>query len=176
MVSLHCSATHTMSKGVVDSITLVAGLGVEGDAHAGAKVQHLSRVERDPDQPNLRQVHLVHSELHDDLRGRGYEVAPGAMGENVTTRGIDLLGLPTGTKVALGSSALVEITGLRNPCQQLNGLQEGLMGAVLDRDDQGRLIRLAGIMGVVVEGGELLVGAEIAIELPPKPHHPLEPV
>ncbi len=165
-----------MSKDAVETITLIAGVGVEGDAHAGAKVQHLSRVERDPDQPNLRQVHLLHSELHDDLRGRGYEVAAGAMGENVTTRGIDLLGLAIGTKVRLGSTALVEITGLRNPCHQLNGLQEGLMSAVLDRDEQGRLVRLSGIMGVVLEGGEVLVGDKITIDLPPKPHQPLEPV
>src|SRR6266536_4912396 len=135
------SATHTLSKGNQATIRLIAGLGVEGDAHAGATVKHRSRVARDPSQPNLRQVHLIHADLHEELRAAGYEVTPGAMGENVTTRGIDLLGLPRGTRLHLGPEAVVEITGLRNPCVQLDGLQQGLMAATLDRDDHGELIR-----------------------------------
>src|SRR3954471_4890721 len=128
------SGTHTMSKPTNGRITLLAGLGVEGDAHMGTCVKHRSRVERDPSQPNLRQVHLIHSELHDELREAGYELAPGEMGENITTRGVDLRGLPVGTKLRLGADAVVEITGLRNPCYQLDGLRPGLMAATLDRD------------------------------------------
>ncbi|WP_182876692.1 MOSC domain-containing protein [Microbispora sp. H10670] len=170
------SATHTFSKAPLDSVRLLAGLGVEGDAHSGTTVKHRSRVARDPDQPNLRQVHLVHAELHDELRDAGFAVRAGDMGENVTTRGVDLLGLPTGTRLHLGESAVVEVTGLRNPCGQLNGFQDGLMKAVLDRDEEGNLVRKAGIMGVVVTGGEVRPGDPIRVELPAGPHHPLQPV
>ncbi|GLW24723.1 MOSC domain-containing protein [Microbispora triticiradicis] len=170
------SATHTFSKAPMDSVRLLAGLGVEGDAHSGTTVKHRSRVARDPDQPNLRQVHLVHAELHDELRDAGFAVRAGDMGENVTTRGVDLLGLPTGTRLHLGESAVVEVTGLRNPCGQLNGFQDGLMKAVLDRDEEGNLVRKAGIMAVVVTGGEVRPGDPIRVELPAGPHHPLQPV
>jgi len=139
-------------------------------------VQHLSRIRRDPTQPNLRQVHLIHAELHDELSGRGFTVAAGQMGENVTTRGLDLLALPTGTRLRLGDEAVVEVTGLRNPCTQLDGIQPGLMEATLERDEDGELRRKAGIMGVVVTGGEVRPGDDIAVELPPEPHQPLEPV
>lgn len=159
-----------------DSITLVEGLGVQDDAHLGETVQHLSRIRRDPTQPNLRQVHLIHAELHDELRGRGFEIEPGQMGENVTTRGVDLLGLPVGTRLRLGDAALIEITGLRNPCKQLNGIQDGLMAATLDRDADGELIRKAGVMAIVVTGGEVRPGDPIATELPVEPHRALEPV
>jgi len=142
-----------MSKTNQASIRLLPGIGVEGDAHAGPTVKHRSRVARDPNQPNLRQVHLIHAELHDELVGLGFEVEPGRMGENVTTRGLDLLALPTGTRLHLGESAVVEVTGLRNPCSQLNGIQPGLMAATLDRDEAGNLIRKAGVMAVVVSGG-----------------------
>jgi MOSC domain-containing protein YiiM len=155
---------------------LLAGLGVEGDAHLGETVQHRSRLRRDPTQPNLRQVHLIHSELHDELRERGFDVAAGQMGENVTTRGLDLLALPTGTRLRVGADALLEITGLRNPCQQLNGIQEGLMDATLDRDSEGNLIRKAGVMAIVISGGEVSPGDHIVAELPPEPHTPLQPV
>jgi MOSC domain-containing protein YiiM len=165
-----------MSKPNEASIRLVAGLGVAGDAHQGDKVKHRSRVARDPNQPNLRQVHLIHAELHDELASAGFAVVPGQMGENVTTRDLDLLGLPTGARLHLGESAIVEITGLRNPCLQLDGLQAGLMKAVLDRDADGHLVRKAGIMGVVVRGGELRPGDPIRVEAPPGPHKPLEPV
>ena len=170
------SATHTMSKPNEASIRLLAGLGVEGDAHLGETVKHRSRVRRDPTQPNLRQVHLIRSELHDELRAAGFEVAPGRMGENVTTRGVDLLGLPAGTKLALGDSAIVEVTGLRNPCVQLDGIQEGLMAATLSRDEQGDLVRKAGVMGVVVATGEVRPGDAVRVELPSGPHRPLTPV
>jgi MOSC domain-containing protein YiiM len=169
-------ATHALIKGNQLAIQLLEGLGVEGDAHAGVTVKHRSRVAKDPSQPNLRQVHLIHAELHDELREAGFDVAPGLMGENVTTRGINLLGLPTGTRLHLGDSAIVEVTGLRNPCTQLDQVRPGLMAAVLDRDASGNLIRKAGIMGVVLAGGQVAPGDRIEVELPPEPHRRLEPV
>jgi MOSC domain-containing protein YiiM len=170
------SATHTMSKRNVEAIRLLAGLGVEGDAHAGETVKHRSRVRRDPTQPNLRQVHLIHSELHDELLGAGFELAPGQMGENVTTRGIDLLALPTGTRLRLGGEAIVELTGLRNPCVQLDGIHGGLMAATLGRDGNGELIRKAGVMAVVIASGEVRPGDPIRAEIPVRPHTLLQPV
>jgi MOSC domain-containing protein YiiM len=176
VVAVSRAAEHTFSKVNEPAIRLVAGLGVEGDAHAGATVQHLSRVARDPTAPNLRQVHLVHAELLDELRGGGFDVAPGDLGENVTTRGVDLLGLPTGTRLRLGDAAVVEVTGLRNPCVQLDRFGRGLMAAVLDRDEEGRLVRKAGVMAVVLADGEVAVGDPIAVEPPEPPHTPLAPV
>jgi MOSC domain-containing protein YiiM len=170
------SATHTLIKPNEDSVRLLAGLGVEGDAHLGETVKHRSRVARDPSQPNLRQVHLIHAELHDELRAAGFAVSAGQMGENVTTRGLDLLGLPTGTRLHLGDTAVVEVTGLRNPCAQLDRIQPGLMEATLGRDEQGNLIRKAGVMAIVLADGELRPGDRIRVELPPEPHRPLEPV
>ncbi len=171
------SGRHGPVKSSQDAIALVPGLGVDGDAHAGATVQHLSRVRRDPSQPNLRQVHLIHSELHDELRADGFDVAPGQMGENVTTRGVDLLALPAGTRLHLGTGgAVVEVTGLRNPCSQLDGIQPGLMEATLDRGEDGELVRKAGVMAVVLEGGQVRPGDGIRLELPPQPHRALEPV
>lgn len=168
--------THTFSKAAQGAIRLLAGLGVEGDAHCGATVKHRSRVAQDPTQPNLRQVHLIHGELIDELQAAGFAVNPGSMGENITTRGIDLLALPEGTKLHLGTSAVVEMTGLRNPCKQLDSFQSGLMAAVLDRDESGQLIRKAGIMGVVLVGGDVRPGDTIVVELPALPHRSLEKV
>jgi MOSC domain-containing protein YiiM len=170
------SATHTMIKPNEASIRLLTGLGVEGDAHLGATVKHRSRVARDAAQPNLRQVHLIHSELHDKLQEVGFAVSAGQTGENVTTRGVDLLELPTGARLHLGDAAVVEVTGLRNPCGQLNGVQPGLMAATLGRDEHGNLVRKAGIMGIVLAGGEVRPGDPIRVELPPQPYRPLAPV
>lgn len=170
------SADHTMSKPNRAAITLLAGLGVEGDAHAGETVRHRSRVARDPSQPNLRQVHLIHAELHDELREAGFAVAPGDMGENITTRGVDLLALPMGARLRLGETATVEITGLRNPCAQLDGIQPGLMAATLGRAADGALIRKAGVMAVVLSGGEVRPGDPVLVEMPPQPYRALEPV
>jgi MOSC domain-containing protein YiiM len=170
------SPTYTFSKPNQASIRLRAGLGVQGDAHLGETVKHRSRVARDPSQPNLRQVHLIHAELHDELRTAGFTVSGGQMGENVTTRGLDLLALPTGTRLHLGDTAIVEVTGLRNPCVQLDGFQQGLMAATLDRDEHGNLIRKAGVMSIVLADGEVRPGDAIRVELPPVPHRPLEPV
>ena len=167
------SPRHTLVKPNEDSIKLVAGMGVEGDAHQGMTVKHRSRVARDPTQPNLRQVHLVHAELHDELRQAGFAVMPGQMGENVTTSGVDLLGLATGTRLHLGASAIVEVTGLRNPCAQLDKIQKGLMAATLGRDEHGNLVRKAGIMGVVLAEGEVRPGDSIRVEPPPPPRRPL---
>jgi MOSC domain-containing protein YiiM len=176
VVAVAKSPTHDFTKPTHRSIRLIAGLGVEGDAHLGTTVKHRSRVARDPSQPNLRQVHLIHVELLDELTAAGFDVAPGSMGENVTTRGLDLLGLPVGARLRLGSDAVVEITGLRNPCKQLDGFQDGLMSAVLDRDAEGNLVRKSGVMAIVVSGGDIRPGDEITVELPAAPHRPLEPV
>ena len=174
--AVSCASQHTFSKANVGAIRLLAGLGVEGDAHLGRTVQHRSRVARDPSQPNLRQVHLIHGELLDELRLQGFDVAPGVMGENVTTRGVELLALPTGSRLSLGAEAVVEVTGLRNPCAQLDQFQHGLMAAVLDRDDEGKLVRKSGVMAIVVTGGDVRPGDPIAVEFPPRPHVRLERV
>ena len=174
--SVNVSPTHTMAKPPQLSIRLLMGLGVEGDAHMGVTVKHRSRVARDPTQPNLRQVHLIHGELHDELRNTGFGVTPGQMGENITTRGIDLLILPTGARLHIGSEAVVEITGLRSPCVQLDGVQLGLMKACLGQAKDGALLRKAGVMGIVLSGGEVRPGASITVELPDGPQEPLQPV
>jgi MOSC domain-containing protein YiiM len=175
VVAVARDGRHRFGKPTTTAIRLVPGLGVEGDAHAGATVQHRSRVRRDPTEPNLRQVHLIHAELHDELVASGFEVEPGQMGENVTTRGLDLLSLPRSTRLHLGE-CILEVTGLRNPCSQLDDFRPGLMKAVLDRDEHGRLVRKAGVMAVVVEGGEVRSGDPIDVELPAGHHLPLQPV
>jgi MOSC domain-containing protein YiiM len=167
---------HRFSKPGQDVIRLLKGLGVEGDSHCGSTVQHLSRVRRDPTQPNLRQVHLIHAELHDELAQLGFAVGAGDMGENVTTRGLELLALPTGTVLRIGPAAAVEVTGLRNPCVQLDAFQPGLLPAVLDRAIDGSVVRKAGVMAVVVAGGEVRPHDRIVAELPSGPHRPLQPV
>ena len=176
VTAVHRSATHTMSKPTEQSIRLLAGLGVEGDAHQGATVKHRSRVKRDPTVPNLRQVHLIHAELHDELARAGFKIVAGQMGENITTRGVDLLGLPAGARLHLGTTAVIEVTGLRNPCHQLDGIQPGLMEATLERRASGALVRKAGIMAIVLTGGDVHAGDAIRVELPPEPHRSLEPV
>jgi MOSC domain-containing protein YiiM len=170
------SRSHTFSKRTQLSIRLLAGLGVEGDAHCGLTVKHRSRVAKDPAQPNLRQVHLIHTELHDELRAAGFNVDAGDIGENIATRGIELLALPVGTRLHIGSEAIVELTGLRNPCVQIDRFQTGLMSAVLDRDSDGKLVRKAGVMSIVIAGGDVHVGDAIRVLLPIEPHRRLEPV
>lgn len=167
---------HHFSKTNQLSIRLLAGLGVAGDAHAGETVKHRSRVLRDPAAPNLRQVHLIHEELFEELRGKGFDIGPGDIGENVTTRGVNLLRLPEGARLRLGEAAVVEVTGLRNPCVQLDRFAPGLMEATLDRDAEGGLIRKAGVMAVVIAGGDVRPGDAIAVTLPDGPHAPLQPV
>lgn len=176
VLAVHRSSGHEFSKYAEEAITLVEGVGVEGDAHAGATVKHRSRVKRDPSAPNLRQVHLLHAELFDELVERGFTVFPGDLGENVTTRGIDLLALPAGTVLRLGDAAEVELTGLRNPCSQIDRFQPGLASAVLDRDAAGALVRKAGVMAVVRRGGVVRAGDTIVVQLPQGPRHSLAPV
>ncbi|MEY3442765.1 MAG: hypothetical protein RLZZ519_1046 [Bacteroidota bacterium] len=173
VTSVNRSPGYTLIK---PQITLLAGLGVEGDAQMGTTLKHRSRVAKDPTQPNLRQVHLIHSELHDEVAAKGMPVLPGQMGENITTRGINLLGLPKGTILQLGDVAKIEVTGLRNPCHQLDAIQPGLLQAVLDRDEAGNLIRKAGIMAIVLQGGVVHAGDPIRVILPDGEHQPLQPV
>lgn len=168
--------THRFSKRSVAELRILAGLGVEGDAHLGVTVQHRSRVAADPTQPNLRQVHLIHSELFEELQRKGFEISHGELGENITTVGIDLLGLPRGALLTVGSEVVLEVTGLRNPCSQIERFRPGLLAAVLDRGPDGEVIRKAGIMAVVRAGGLIRPGDPIEIELPPLPHFPLERV
>ena len=168
--------THNFSKIVCDEITLLAGLGVEGDAHQGVTVKHRSRVARDPSQPNLRQVHLMHGEFHDEVNTQGFAVKPADLGENITTRGLDLLSLPRGARLLIGDSAIVEVTGLRNPCVQIDRFQTGLTAACLGKDEEGALIRKAGVMSIVIAGGTVRAGDTIRVELPVGEVLPLEVV
>lgn len=174
VIAVSCSAQHTFSKQNQSSIRLIAGIGVEGDAHAGKMVKHRYLARKDPTKPNLRQVHLIQAELLDELKAKGFSVGPGQLGENITTRGVDLLALPTGTKLHIGTEAVIELTALRNPCHQIDDFQEGMLEALLDTDEGGNVIRKAGVMGIVLEGGEIRPGDSILIELPPEPHKALE--
>lgn len=176
VVSLSKDRSHRFSKQPCDSLVLLEGLGVEGDAHCGATVQHRSRVKTDPTQPNLRQVHLMQTELLADLRAQGFWVEPGTMGENILTEGIDLLSLPRNTRLKIGTEVVLRITGLRNPCAQLDNYQLGLTQAVLDRDPDGNLLLKAGIMAVVESGGPVTLGSPISIKLPSEPYEKLERV
>lgn len=176
VVGVASSSGHTFSKSAQASIRIRKGLGVQGDAHAGETVQHLARIARDPDQPNLRQVHLIHAELFGELTEQGFTVGPGDMGENVTTRGLPLLELPRGTRLRFGASAIVELTGLRNPCYKLDDLQPGLMAAVLGRDANGNLVRKAGVMAVVVADGTIRPEDDVIVTLPDGPRVPLSVV
>jgi hypothetical protein len=166
VAGVHSSADHTFSKPSVDAVTLVAGLGVDGDAHSGARVKHRSRVAKDATQPNLRQVLLFPTELLDDLATRGFDVPQGALGENITTTGVDIFELPTGTVLRLGAEAMIVLTGLRNPCGQINGLHDGLLGELRTKVD-GETVRRGGVMSVVVNGGVVQAGDPIQIALPP---------
>ena len=172
VVAVSRDAAHRFSKPVVEQITLVAGFGIEGDAHAGETVQHLSRKRVDPSAPNLRQVHVIHSELFEEVGEQGFTVAPGDMGENITTSGVDLLSLPEGTRLRLGADAVVELTGLRNPCHQIEKFQPGLLMQVVEKKASG-LVRKAGVMGIVATGGSVKPGDAIVVVLPPEPHAPL---
>lgn len=176
VIALSKSETHSFSKVNCEKLLLLEGLGIEGDAHMGKTVKHISRVKQDSAQPNLRQVHLIHSELFDEIELKGFHVNPGQIGENVTTHGIDLLSLPKGTILKIGADAAIEVTGLRNPCNQLNSIKEGLMNAVLGKDDNGTIILKAGIMGIVINGGEIHVKDTIEVVLPQQPYIKLERV
>jgi len=172
VVAVSRDGEHRFSKTVTDEITLLPGLGVQGDAHLGSTVQHRSRVAADPTQPNLRQIHLIHVEL----RELGFDVAAGQMGENILTAGVELLGLPRDTLLQLGEHALVQVTGLRNPCAQIDAFRPGLLRAVIGRDQNGDVVRKVGVMAIVVHGGPVRAGGSIQVRLPTGPHHALERV
>jgi len=176
IIAVAKDGTHRFSKQAAPEITIIAGLGVEGDAHQGITVKHRSRVAVDPTVPNLRQVHLIHAELLDALADKGFDVKPADLGENVTTQGIDLLSLPRGAVLSLGDTVVLEVTGLRNPCAQIENFQTGLLAAVIDKSPNGKPILKAGIMSVVRAGGVVRPGDTIRIELPPLPHIALERV
>ncbi len=176
VISVAKDGKHRFSKQLAPEIRIAAGLGVEDDAHAGVTVKHRSRVAADPTQPNLRQVHLIQSELFDELRAKGFNIQAADLGENITTKAIDLLSLPKGTLLAIGSDVVLEVTGLRNPCAQIDRFQAGLLKAVLDRGPNGEVIRKAGIMTIAITGGTVRAGDTIHIQLPPPPHRPLERV
>lgn len=176
VVAVSLSPTHSFSKSNQRVIRVEAGLGVHGDAHSGTTVKHRSRVAADPSAPNKRQVHLIHAELLDELALKGMPVSPGQMGENITTRGLDILSLPRGTELRIGDAARIQITGLRNPCAQLDQLHPGLMAATLDKAPDGSVIRKAGVMGIVIQSGDVRPGDGILVSLPPAPHEPLGPV
>ena len=175
VIAVASDTKHNIAKPVRESITLMAGWGVEGDAHAGTTVQHRYDKRRNPEAPNLRQVHLMHAELFDRMGALGMEVLPGQMGENITTRGIDILNLPRGTQLKIGA-AVIEVTGLRNPCKYLNQIAPGLMTACLAKHDDGELFPQSGVMGIILEGGEIRPRDIIQIIAPPKPHERLKPV
>ena len=171
VIAVSTSPVHNFSKENQESVKLIKGLGIDGDAHKGEKTQHLYQVRNKPDQPNLRQVHLIHSELHAELEKEGFKILPGQMGENITTKGIDLLHLPVGTKLHLGPEAIVEVTGLRNPCYLLDKFKPHLKEACIGRDDEGKITeRKSGIMSGVLEGGIVKPNDVIRVELPPKPY------
>jgi MOSC domain-containing protein YiiM len=176
VLSVSRDCAHRFTKPSCEAITLLEGLGVAGDAHLGVTVQHRSRVAADPTQPNLRQVHLIHSELFAEVAAVGFTLRPGDMGENVTTAGIDLLALPRGARLQIGPDALVEVTGLRNPCAQINAFEPGLLKTMVGHDDKGQVIRKAGIMGIVLQSGVIRPGDKITVTLPQEPHHALERV
>jgi hypothetical protein len=176
VLSVSKSGTHSFSKYSTENIHLLEGLGVEGDAHCGKNVQHLSRIAKDPRRPNLRQVHLIHAELLDELADSGFNISPGMLGENITTRNIPLLRLPTGTRLRFTESVVIEITGLRNPCNQIDTFMPGLLAAVVNRDSKGELVRKCGVMATVISGGLVSPGNPITVELPPQPHTPLHRV
>jgi MOSC domain-containing protein YiiM len=180
VVAVHRAPEYQFSKDTTDSITLLAGLGVEGDAHLGATVQHRSRVASDPNQPNLRQVHLVMSELLDEVRTAGTSIDNGQLGENITTSGIDLIGLPVGSVLRIGPDALVALTGLRNPCKQIRDVGEGVLKMMfVDGEEYGRpgeQVGRTGVMGVVLTGGEVRSNDTIKIRYPAGPHTPMQKV
>ncbi|MBC7723942.1 MAG: MOSC domain-containing protein [Burkholderiaceae bacterium] len=166
VVSVSRDDAHRFSKPTADTITLIAGFGVAGDAHAGATTQHRYLAAKEPSTPNLTQVHLIPVELFSDLGRRGFAVGSGELGENVTTRGLVLETLPLGTRLHLGETAIIELTGLRSPCSLINRFQRGLMKTMIDRDGAGQVVRRAGVMGIVLAGGELRASDPIRVELP----------
>lgn len=175
VLAVSLSPKHTFSKLPQSEIRLLAGIGVEGDAHAGRTVQHRYHVRKDPTRLNHTQVHLLQSELFTELAGR-FPLSPGQLGENITTAGIDLLTLPAATRLYLGAEAVIELTGLRTPCKLIDTFQAGLQAAVTRRTPGAPIERRAGVMAIVLTSGTVHPGDSLRIELPPEPRHPLQPV
>ena len=174
VVAVSRSEKHTFSKKNIESINLIYDFGVEGDAHAGKTIKHIFLARKDPGRKNIRQVHLIQMELIRQLKSKGFSVNPGQLGENITTQGIDLLSLPTGCKLHIGEEAVIELTALRSPCVQIDNFQKGILKEVIDRDDQGKMIRKIGVMGIVTAGGTVKPSEIITIEMPDLPHRKLE--
>ena len=176
VVAVSLNPKHTFSKLPQLSIHLLAGLGVEGDAHCGSTVRHRYLVRRNPAAPNRTQVHLLEAEFLEALATDAPNFPafhPGDFGENILTRSIRLISLPLGTRLHLGPTAIVELTGLRSPCKQMNTLRPGLMKASFV---PGTRRHRAGVMAVVLEAGTLSAADTIHVELPPEPHIALRPV
>ena len=174
VIAVSCSAKHTFSKTNQPAIKLLAGIGVEGDAHSGRRVKHRYLVNKNAEKPNLRQVHLIQSELFDEVNAKGFSVHSGQLGENITTRGVDLLDLPTGTKLNIGKEAIIELKALRNPCVQIDEYQNGLLKEMIYKDDEGNTVRKTGVMGIVVAGGIIYPGDSIDVKFPSEPYNQLE--
>ena len=168
------SPKHGFSKQPQRSIRLLAGRGVEGDAHCGETVQHLYLKRRNPLAPNRMQVHLLQSELFDELAFVGYALTAGQLGENITTRGIGLLNLPQGTRLHLGGEAVVELTGLRTPCKLIEDFKPGLLKQVISRDAANKVLAKAGVMAIVLHGGDVHERSPIRVEYPAARHVPLQ--
>jgi MOSC domain-containing protein YiiM len=176
VIAVASAPTHQLAKRPATEICLLPGLGVAGDAHAGRTTQHQSQIRKDPTKPNLRQVHLIHAELFDELAAHGFHVSASELGENITTSGIDLLGLPRGTRLLLGSDAVVEVTVLRTPCRQLEAFMPGLPQALLGKDADGELLQKPGVMAIVLTGGAVRTNDVIRVQPPTEPHVKLRPV
>jgi len=175
VMSVNQAARHDVRKTPVAALHLRSGLGADGDAHYGATVQHRYDRRRDPSRLNLRQVHLIGAELLEELGRAGYRIAPGDLGENITTADIDLASLPAATRLHIGSSAVLELTGLREPCVLLDRIAPGLRLAACG-ERSGETILRHGAMAIVVAGGEVRAGDAIEISLPPSPHRPMRVV
>ncbi|MEH6452863.1 MAG: MOSC domain-containing protein [Psychromonas sp.] len=174
VVVVSSSKTHSFSKLNQASINLIEGIGVQGDAHAGKSIKHIYLAKKDPSRPNIRQIHLIQSELFEELAEQGFDVEAGQLGENVTTQGLDLLSLPTGTQLKIGENAVIELTALRNPCVQIHNFKKGLLKAVMGKDDDGKVVRKVGVMGIVAAGGEVKPNDVIEVIFPEQPHSPLQ--
>jgi len=164
-VSVNSDDAYRFSKIARQSVRLVEGHGIEGDAHAGRFVKHRYQAKKEPLTPNRRQVHLIQSELFEEMRGFGFIIEPGDLGENVTTVGIDLLALPLGAQLHLGESAVVELTGLRMPCGLIDKFQTGLKRSMIVRTPRGVTFR-AGVLGIVTSSGDVRPGDLVRAELP----------
>lgn len=174
MVAVSVDGKHRFSKTSRPSIALTSGHGIEGDAHYGPFVRHRYLARRDPSAPNLRQVHLIPSELFDALRTSGYEVHPGDLGENIATVGLALESLPLGTILLLGASATLQLTGLRTPCVLIDRFKSGLRKRL--EGDAARPRFRAGVMATVTKGGDVSPGDRIRTVLPAPPHQALPPL